>query len=274
MTYAKYSVIRYIGDPARGEAMNVGIVLWNDAGHIFQTDDAAMARVVRDNPHLERDALRYLDSYLKHRLAQTVPPLDEEGRLRLIATQGGFPVSLTEPRVAHVENEGGDAMAATLESLMARVVRPRRRGGGGFSVAKAVERELKSLIDRERVIRHYPSAGRTLVPRSVDFYVNSGTNRALDVVNFDLSKADDIRSRADQEAFKIWDLLGGEDVKSYLVLGTFSPSPTLTDVNANALTILQSAGAEVANDVESAVAALDVVDRSLEQLFSAEPHER
>lgn len=73
MTPALYAVIRYIPDPARNEALNVGIVAWSEASCRLRIDDEAVARVVRENPHLEREALLYLEASLRDQLSTDDP---------------------------------------------------------------------------------------------------------------------------------------------------------------------------------------------------------
>lgn len=255
MTSANYSVVRYIADPARNEALNVGVLVWNDSRFALQIDEGAVSRVIRDNPHLERDALLYLEGYLRQRITRTVPPFTKEGVFRVIAEQSGFPVLLTEPRFASAEGQDEKALSVTLERLLARVVRPpkRRGGGAGNQAAAALHRGLKPLIEDHKISRHYViEAPRTQVPRSVDFYANHGSNVALDILNLALAKADDVRGRADQEAFKVWDLLESEQVTTFYVLPLLRSDESMADTNEVALKILQSTGGSVVTDIEDA----------------------
>src|SRR5438128_1096878 len=130
MRPANYSVIRYIADPARNEPLNLGIIVWTKEGFAAKIDENAVARVVRENPHLERDALLYVDGFIHQQLARTVPPFTKDGFLRVVAEQAGFPVSFSEPRYTTLSGEGGQALEETLDRLLARIVRPGRRRGG------------------------------------------------------------------------------------------------------------------------------------------------
>src|SRR4051812_23339563 len=126
MKPAHYSVIRYIADPGRNEALNVGILLWAEGGHRLRIDDAAVARVIRENPRLNRNALDGLRATLERELLPT--PFTEEGLLRLLESHPGFPVSLTEARYTTVAENLGAGLDDTLERLIERIVRPKRRG--------------------------------------------------------------------------------------------------------------------------------------------------
>jgi hypothetical protein len=254
MTRAQYSVIRYIGDPARNEPLNVGIIVWNETGFALQIDEGAVARVIRENPHLERDALLYLDEYVRQRLARTVPPFTDDGFLRVIAEQSGFPVLLTTPRVTTIAEEGEPGIQSALDQLLGRIVRPaRRRGGyGGLRTTTMLQRELKPLIDQGKVERLYTLQAKSGVPRTIDFFANSKSNVGLDVVNFSLAKADDVRDRADQEAFKAWDLLNSDSVNDYYVLGVFPPEPTMSQSTKTVASIITATGAQLARNVDEA----------------------
>jgi hypothetical protein len=255
MKEAHYSVVRYIADPARNEPYNVGIILWDEKHHAFGVDEGALARVVRDNPHLERDALLYLYGYVRQRVARSVPPFTKEGELRVIAEQTGFPVFFTEPRHTTLSADDKPGFQETLDRLLDRIVRPPRRRGGGSGVREAAElqRELKPLIEEQRIQRNFPlEAPGTKVARSVDFYANHGSHVALDVVNFALSKASDIRDRADREAFKIWDLLKSDQISHFYVLPVLGAHETMKSVNDIALSIVESTGGELVADVDEA----------------------
>jgi hypothetical protein len=255
VTTAQYAVVRYIGDPARNEALNVGIILWNERGFVLDVDEAAAARVVRENPHLARDSLLYLKEYLRQRLSRTVPPFTDEGFLRVIAEQTGFPVLLTQPRTTTLTTGDEGGMRDAMERLINRVVRPARRSGGqpGLKTTAHLQRELKPFIQQQRIQRNVTfEAPRTHAPRSVDFYANTGANVALDVVNLTLSKADAIRDRADQEAFKIWELLQSPHVERYYVLGVFAGLDSLREINDIAANILSSTGGKLISDVDEA----------------------
>jgi len=74
-------------------------------------------------------------------------------------------------------------------------------------------------------------------------------------VNFELKDADDIAFRADAEAFKVVDILGGSPTTKYLVYCKVSADESHVDVNDSVERVLKSAGAEPVLD------AVEVVDR-------------
>jgi hypothetical protein len=255
MSSAHYSVIRYIADPARGEPYNIGVIVWNENGYAFDVDDAAIARITRDNPHLERDALMYVTSYIHQRLTQTVPPFTRDGLLRVVAEQSGFPIEFSDARYTMTGDKVPEPLVAETERLIARIVRPARRRGGpmGLRTTAALARELQPLIKQERIAKNFSvRAPRTGVHRTVDFYANSGANIALDVLNLSLARADDIRARADQEAFKVWDILDGELVNDYYVLGVVPSDRQLAEVTATAARVIRSTGGRFTANVDEA----------------------
>lgn len=65
-----YSVIRYVGDPVRGEGTNVGVVVIAPDGDArVQTDPTAMRRLMRFWPRFNRRAVRGFIRDTEHRVA-------------------------------------------------------------------------------------------------------------------------------------------------------------------------------------------------------------
>lgn len=251
MRPAEYVVIRYVPDPGRNEALNIGVIVWDSQEFRLSIDDDAVERVVRESPWLEKDALLYLEPALRQQIA---PHADYyPGAVpAFLRAQPGFPVWMTEPRYTTVSNEG-DGIDETLARLIARVVRPRRhRVIRQVNLSDLLERQLRPLLVQHRVTRNYPiHLTRSKVPRSVEFFANSGANVAVDTLRLNLKRADDIRLRADAQAFKVEDV-GDKNVSRYVVLCEFSEEPEFSEVNANARRVLGYAGAEVVTDPESA----------------------
>ena len=52
MTEGHYAVIKYIADPGRSEALNIGILVWTNHTVRLSIDERAITRVVRENPQL------------------------------------------------------------------------------------------------------------------------------------------------------------------------------------------------------------------------------
>lgn len=255
MSEAQYSVIRYIPDPGRGERLNIGIMVWSDDAHRLRVDKSAVERVVRENPLLERDSLLYVAPMLTDALEATggpAPAAVEE----LLSAQKGFPIDLSEPRATSVADTSDGALEETLQRLTDRVVRPRRRSRGGSSPIKKVEQRLAPLLKAGAVSRnHFFQSTRTGVSRTVDFFANSHRNTALDVVQLELQRADDIRSRADAEAFKVYDLKDQNDVR-FVVYCVFSDERGLRETNDNARQVIESIGADVVTGLDEATSAI------------------
>jgi hypothetical protein len=197
----------------------LGIVVWEGEQYALTLDDAAQARVIRDNPHLHRDALSFLEPMIRDRLSAYEGPVAQ--RLSRIS----LPVIITEPRFATVDESASMPLEADLNELVERVVHSRGRYGGAVNLVQLVERRLRPLIRARRVIAGYavPSS-RTGIPRSVDFYANSGANIALDMVKLAMRSADEIIRGADAEAFKIEDVVSqiSDLLNRYVVLCEFS----------------------------------------------------
>jgi hypothetical protein len=241
-----YSVVGYMPDPARQETLNIGVLAWSPRGYRLQLDPEAIARVVRENPKLERDALLYVEAMLDQRLDSAVAS-PEQDIPRLIESQRGFPVSFSEARYTAIPEVGADPLGATVTDLVNRVVRPRRRHSGrGATAADQLERELRPLV-RQRTVtaNHIFKATNTGRSRRVDFYANSGTNIAIDVVRLAVQKADEISLRADAEAFKVFDIRGANSEIRYLVLCDFATDEDLQVTNGTAKRVIEWAGAEV-----------------------------
>lgn len=257
MSDAQYSVIRYIPDPGRGERLNIGILLWEDQSgeYRLELDEKAIERVIRENPRLERDSLLYIEPMLTERLASAVVPVPARIKA-LLDGQKGFPLDISEARFTTIaEDENG--LDQTLERLVKRVVRPRRRGGGGKSPVIEMHDRLKPLIRNQRVSRAYPVTAKSGVERKIDFFANSGSNVALDVLQLAITKADDIRDRADAKGMKVIDLLDGTSVKDYIVYCHFSDDRQLADVYGEARTVMEAQGARVIDNPDDAAKALE-----------------
>lgn len=252
MSDADYVVIRYTPDPARNEALNIGVLAWTGIDMQVKIDDNAVARVVRENPQLETDALLYLEDLILSGFAGAGSSAEV---LQVLGHQPGFPVSFTDPRQTSVLP--GGSLEETMERLVTRIVTPRRRtGGGGASPASAVHRRLRALKASPPVMRnHFIEASASGAPRAVDFFVNHGANKALDVLRLNVSQADEIRRRADAQAFKVWDVIQKNEVK-FTVLCACSSDRQLTHTYDLARRTIEAAGAAVVTSTDEAVKSL------------------
>jgi Protein of unknown function (DUF3037) len=265
MSDAQYSVIRYNPDPARGERLNIGILIWDEesADYRLKIDEEATKRVIRENPRLELDALLYIEPMLSEQLASAAVPASARIKT-LLDRQHGFPLEFSEPLFTDIPPDGnllaedGDGLDVALDKLVQRIVHPKRRGGGGHPSPRAqMASMLRPWIKTNAISASYAlKATRTGVDRYVDFFANSGANVALDVLQLAVTKADEIRQRADAEAFKIYDVRGGGGVNDYLVYCQFASDRQLSGVYDDARTVIEAQGARVLTDPEEAVSAL------------------
>ena len=249
-----FSVIRYNPDPGRNEELNIGIVVWDEGNYRLAIDEAAVARVVRENPRLASDALRYLQPVLDHEFAMLGPAVAEQLPL-YIQEQRGFPLAFTEPLFTGLDADRSEALDITLNELLDRIVRPRRRGGGARvnpkrDLAKRLEPWLAQQILRPN---HFFNATRSGELRAVDFFANSGANIALDTVALAVKDADTILFRADAEAGKIYDICGSNEGLEIIVYCAVPTDEGLADVSARAQKIIGSTGATVSVDLEATV---------------------
>ena len=254
MSEARYAVIRYVPDPGRGESLNIGILLWEaeSAEYRLRVDQEAIERVIRENPRLERDSLLYVEPMLLERLSSAVVPATS--RIKgILEDVGGFPLDISEARFTTVgPDESG--LDDTLDRLVDRIVHPKRRSGGGPNPLKAMDRRLTPLIQNEKVARnHFFGQTKSGVRRAADFFANSGANVALDVVRLALQNADNIKLRADAEAFKVYDVLEAEsDVNDYVVYCDFSEAQEVQETNDVARRVIEGQGAHVVSSPEEA----------------------
>jgi Protein of unknown function (DUF3037) len=267
MVEGRYSVIRLVPDPARREALNIGIIAWTEREVRVSVDDAAISRAVRDNPHIERDSLHQLEPMLLDRIGSGEK---RSANLHtLLGDQTGFPLEIADPRMMNVD-AGVDV---AVDRLLTRLVRPRRRSSGGSpSPKEQISREIRPLIVNRAVERDRSVAGKVSgTPRVVDFFVNHGMNLALDVVRLAVTRADEVRFRADAEAFKAYDVLSGSEVSNFVAFCTFSQETPLSSANQNARKVLQAAGAEVVTDIHQAAQLLGADPSLLRSTESRRP---
>jgi hypothetical protein len=253
---ARYSLIRYIPDAARGEQLNIGILAWTEHNIVLELDDRAVERVIRENPHLAKDSLRGLRETL---LAQATEssPRPQQSTTTWLSAQRGYPVVATEDRHTTVAADTPEALGEAVERLVKRVVRPRRRGGGApFDAGQVLERELRPLLRSQRIVTDYTfENSRSGVARRVDYFANSDANVALDVVKLAVKSADEVMRRADAEAFKIEDIRHANHIDA-VVFCVVSTDDAVHDVTENAEQVIASVGARIVTNVDDAAAAM------------------
>lgn len=258
MKPAQYAVVRYVADPARNEPINIGMVVWNEVTSSFRLDSSALERVVRENPHLGKESVLYLDPFLREQFAPERPldgPRTVEQRVR---EQRLFPVVFSEPRFTTVEDGSEGALETTLERLLLRVVHPPKRRGGGRrpSVQDALAKRWKPWLGKQVVRNHVFGSSRSGNPRTVDFFANSGANVAVDVLRLAIQKGDEIVQRADAEAFKIEDITAAHQVE-FIVHCDLGSGDQYGSVNEVALRSIESVGAIVVTEVDEVAERLE-----------------
>ncbi len=252
MIEAQYAVIRYIADPARKEPLNIGVVLWHDLGCRLQLDSDAITRVVRENPYLTADSLMYVEPFIRNRLALDRPvngSVDLRGRVRG-ASQ--FPVVLSDPLMTMVIDESEGSLDEEVADLIARIVRPakHRRGGVRAGAIQTLAKRWKPWIGHQIARDHLFGTTKSGNPRKVDFFANSGTNVAVDVLALAVKEAKDIQQRADAEAYKVEDVIHRHNDVRFLVHCDMKTSDSYHEANLAAIRSLTTAGATVFTDVE------------------------
>ncbi len=260
MKTAHYAVVRYVADPARNEPVNVGIVLWSGYESRIKFEPDALARVVRQNPHLTGDSLLYLEPFLKSKLAGDklhngsfdFDQWDREVNL--------FPVIVSKPLFTSVGDTSEEALDDEVESLLSRIVRPPKRSGGSHrSPTKDLARRWKPFLTTKRLVQnHVFQESRTGNPRTVNFFANSGANVAVDIVGLAVQRADEIQQRADAEAYKIEDVRARHEVQ-FIVHCPVNWDEQYREVNEAAIRSIQSAGADVVTDIDEAAQRLETV---------------
>lgn len=243
-------------DPARGERLNIGVLLWAPHHYVVRVDDDALNRIVGEHPHLERESLYYVSSAIRERLAGD--GLVDERVNRVLSSQSGFPADLTEARYVAVTDLSPETLDEKVDNLIERVVRPVKRvgGGGGFDPRRHLMQRLKPLVKTGKVEEHWTfSTSGTGLRRAVDFYANSAVNTALDVLRLNVKRADDIRNRADAEAFKVYDIRRENDIR-YVVYCDLPLDRSLEKPADEAQKVLKSTGAAVVTTAEAAEAAM------------------
>lgn len=262
MKAANYALIRYLADSARDEPLNIGVLLWDNEQYLLRLDDAAIQRVIRFNPHLDREALDFIESFLSDSLLQDWPG-DPDEVARFLAHIDLGPVLLTGPRFGSYDEEDPEAFASLAERLLARLVRPRHRSPE-VSREPGTMRYFRSrfspLIQAHAVTKDFPFAvSRSGVLRSVSFYTNSGADTAFDVLPIALASERSVQERVDAEAGKVYDILSANDLRAFLVYCDMNAEDRTGEPWYRVQQILVAAGAIPIMDRDEAADAFEEV---------------
>lgn len=223
MNKGNYSVIRCMPDTARGELLNIGIVIWAGGQFRVDIDQGAAKRAAKENPGLPADTFEHLSNPINERL-WALTPINKTKFEKLRKNQRGTPYLFAQPQFVDVSGDSLDPLGESLERLMNRLVRPRT------AVAKVkksdevaedpqitldLEEKVRPLINAGKVARKRVFRGKTSgKDRQIDFLF--GTT-ALDILTID-PKDEEATIHDDGEAFKILDLVDDINVKEYYVL--------------------------------------------------------
>ena len=255
MTAARYSLIRFLADPARNEPINVGVIAWDASGVRLGLDDAALYRVYRLNPNLAKAAVDHVEELLESSIVARWGDAEGDPE-RLLSPFRKPPVLLTEPMLTN-----GDGSAANLEVVVDRLLRrlvrvvPRgnERGPKNQRVVTYFNDRFRRLIDEERIDTDVELPTGSGVTLAVNFWANSGANVALDVVNLSLSTPRKIQERVYSEAGKAFDLLGsGSTVRDLIIYCAPPTDDNLGATVAIAKAVIETTGATVTADREEA----------------------
>jgi hypothetical protein len=250
MTSAQYSLLRYTPDPARNEPLNLGVIVWTHSRFRLRIDASAAERIIRENPFLSKDALLSLEGHLREELAAAVGST-EDRMLEAICQQSRFPLLFSDALLTYVEADGDEGLDEATDRLVTRLLTVRRRwGGSSKSPAQVLEQALRPLLRSRRVEKNHAfDRSATGVTRMAEFYVNHGANVAVDTLQLNLKSADEAFLRLDAEAFKVRDVLQRNSL-TYLVYCELPTDSETSIVNDRVDLILNSAGAQVARDIE------------------------
>lgn len=252
MTAGKYSLIRCMPDPIRGEVFNVGVVAWDDEQFRITIDEQAAKRAVNQGRSLASDAWLQFEESIRSQLIESdklnlgnlerlanLPPVD-----RLI---------VSKPVYVKFGDED-DSFAERVDAIVARMVRPRSFGGKSGSPVEDVKRHIQPMLKSGRVHTSWQFArSRTGKKRFADFYLNSGADIALDAVRADYEREAEASRAVDAEAFKVDDIKRAEDSVRYVVYLRCQYDGSRDDFNEESIAILRNAGAEVVRSVDDAV---------------------
>ena len=182
-----YSLIRYVGDPVRGEATNIGVAVVGPEGESrLKTNAATLARLQRLSPHFNRHAVRALIRDLEHRIEAQHQVRIEEGDRDDRDHQGaasGVLTALSETAVNDVQVSppavwrAEDIKEATTALFERYVGTPRRQKAKGRYLTRANLRDMIHGIleewaeSRNLTVQSNTEIDGRLAPHRVDVVV-------------------------------------------------------------------------------------------------------
>ena len=133
-----YSVIRYVGDPVRGEGANIGVIVISPDGDArVRTDPSAMSRLARFWPRFNRRAVRAFIRDIEHRVAalhqlriEEAGPRDSGASVDVLAELSALAVN--EVQLSQPAHYRSTTIEEATEALFKRFVsipqKPQRKG--------------------------------------------------------------------------------------------------------------------------------------------------
>ncbi len=253
-TAADYAVIRFVPDLARHEVFNLGLVAWNTRDWVLRLDDEASKRIIRQNPHLASSIFSHLETELREKLA-SIDKIEPQTILDTVRSLGLPQMTVGDPLFFAVPSASYKDLSTRVDDLVKRIITPRKIGGGSSEVLPVAELQaaFNKWIKEKRIQKAYFVQGHTGVRRTVDFYINGGSNIALDGLKLNVKNADEIIGRADREANKVRDVLGTDHVSRFIVYCRISEDKDLEQASTDARSIILDSGAAVVTVLDDAV---------------------
>src|SRR5438552_3609007 len=154
MEKAYYAIVRYVPDPARGESINVGVVVTTPTGEFFRARfDDRLSRIRCLAPDESLDSIRSLADVLEKREEtglQTILPIAgvtgwDLRALQQLHEKWGHSIQFTEPRIA-LDVEPARLLDDVYGRFVAVPDRPARRARGKQWVLHQILPRLRDSI--------------------------------------------------------------------------------------------------------------------------------
>lgn len=262
MNHGAYSLVRTIPDPIRGEVFNIGIVAWGEEFIQIRIDEDAARRAANQSRYLAKDAWTHYENFLRELLIEN-GTLKQTTLEEFATCPHGETLRLTAPKFLRFP-DGEHGFNERVQEILKRLVLPIHRGGGAGSPSRYIRTRLKPFIDRQAIQQNYGfTETRSSVQRSCEFFVNSGSNVALDTLRLDLKDVNTVYERIDAEATKISDVITPSNIRFYVYCQPASGEGA-GEIEDRARKVLTSVNAIALLDPE---AASEVLEQAAERQF-------
>lgn len=214
MISSQFSVVKFVPDAARDEPINIGIVAWYLGTYVLRLDPRSFPRVLSNAPNLEKDAFEFSEDLLRMRVDEAFRMISADLSEALHKSLEG-PFRLSQPGELLLQETSESSLRYVLENevdqLIERLVKPPKRSGRDYSKgARALLRAayLEEFPTGSFQQEHDIRATRSGVHRTVDFYMNSDTHAAIDVIELNRNaKEEAVTKAADAMRAKCDDIL-------------------------------------------------------------------